>query len=48
MAGLAKKMIHTTEGSDDMWSITAEEFMERMTESAKAAIDFFNGRVEAE
>jgi len=38
-------MIHTTEGSDDMWSITAEEFMERMTESAKAAIDFFNGRV---
>ena len=42
---IGKKMIHTTEGSDDMWSITAEEFMERMTESAKAAIDFFNGRV---
>ena len=31
-----KKAIHTTPGSDDMWDISNEEFMERMTESAKA------------
>ena len=34
---IGKKMIHTTPGSDDMWDISFEEFMERMTESAKAA-----------
>ena len=38
-------MIHTTPGSTDMWDISFEEFMERMTESAKAAIDFFGKRV---
>ena len=42
---VGKKMIHTTPGSTDMWDISFEEFMERMTESAKAAIDFFGKRV---
>ncbi|WP_241157397.1 DUF362 domain-containing protein [Adlercreutzia sp. ZJ242] len=38
---VGKKMIHTTPGSSDMWDISEEEFMERMTESAKAAVDHF-------
>lgn len=42
---VGKKMIHTTPGSTDMWDISFEEFMERMTESTKAAIDFFGKRV---
>ena len=36
---IGKAMIHTTPGSDDMWDIGTEEFMERMTESAKATVD---------
>lgn len=36
-----KKWIHTREGSDDQWSISKEEFMERMTESTKATVDHF-------
>lgn len=42
---IGKAMIHTTPGSEDMWDISYEEFMERMTESAKAAIDYFGRRV---
>lgn len=42
---VGKAMIHTTPGSDDMWDISTEEFMERMTESAKAAIDFFGKNI---
>ena len=42
---VGKAMIHTTPGSDDMWDINTEEFMERMTESAKAAIDFFGKNI---
>ena len=42
---IGKKMIHTTPGSDDMWDISDEEFMERMTESTKAAIDYFGKQV---
>lgn len=42
---VGKKMIHTTPGSSDMWDISDEEFMERMTESAKAAIDHFEGNI---
>ena len=42
---VGKQMIHTTPGSDDMWDISDEEFMERMTESAKAAIDHFGRHV---
>ena len=38
---IGKAMIHTTPGSDDMWDIAKEEFMERMTESAKAVVDHF-------
>ena len=38
---VGKAMIHTTPGSDDMWDISSEEFMERMTESAKAVADHF-------
>lgn len=42
---VGKCMIHTTPGSDDMWDIGMEEFMERMTESTKAAVDYFEGHV---
>ena len=42
---MGKKMIHTTPGSSDMWDISFEEFMERMTESCKAAIDHFGRHV---
>lgn len=42
---IGKKMIHTTPGSDDMWDISDEEFMERMTESAKAVTDHFGEHI---
>lgn len=42
---IGKKEIHTLVGSDNMWSIAEEEFMERMTESTKATIDHFAGHV---
>ena len=42
---IGKKMIHTAQGSDDMWSIATEELMERMTESTKATIDHFGKNV---
>lgn len=42
---IGKKMIHTTPGSDDMWDISNEEFMERMTESAKAVTDHFGTHI---
>ena len=38
---VGKKEIHTAQGSDNMWSIGEEEFMERMTESTKATVDYF-------
>ena len=38
---VGKAMIHTTPGSPNMWDIAREEFMERMTESAKAVVDHF-------
>ncbi|MCR5576176.1 MAG: DUF362 domain-containing protein [Oscillospiraceae bacterium] len=41
---IGKKEIHTIAGSDVQWSIGNEEFMERMTESTKAILDFFGGR----
>ena len=40
-----KKAIHTTPGSDDMWDISDEEFMERMTESSKAVVDHFGDQI---
>lgn len=42
---IGKGMIHTYEGSDNMWSITQEEFMERMTESSKATVDYFGDNI---
>ena len=42
---IGKAMIHTTPGSDDMWSISEEEFMERMMESAKAVVDHFGDKI---
>ena len=42
---IGKAMIHTTPGSDDMWDISNEEFMERMTESAKAVVDHFGQHI---
>ena len=42
---VGKAMIHTTPGSDDMWDISDEEFMERMTESAKAVVDHFGDHI---
>lgn len=42
---IGKAMIHTTPGSDDMWDIGMEEFMERMTESTKAAVDHFKNQI---
>ena len=40
-----KAWIHTTPGQDDQWDIAREEFMERMTESAKAVADYFGPRI---
>ena len=42
---IGKGEIHTTPGSDNMWSVAKEEFMERMTESTKGTIDHFAGHV---
>lgn len=42
---IGKAMIHTTPGSADMWDIAKEEFMERMTESAKAVVDHFGENI---
>ena len=42
---IGKAMIHTTPGSDDMWDIAQEDFMDRMTESAKAVVDHFGDQI---
>lgn len=42
---IGKGMIHTTPGSSDLWDIKTEEFMERMTESSKATIDYFGRNI---
>lgn len=42
---IGKGMIHTTPGSEEMWDISKEEFMERMTESAKAVVDYFGSHI---
>lgn len=36
---IGKGMIHTVEGSDNMWSISMEELMERIAESTKSVVD---------
>ncbi len=42
---IGKKMIHTVEGSDNMWSIAEEELMERISESTKSVVDHFEGHI---
>ena len=42
---IGKGMIHTAEGSDNLWSIDKEELMERITESTKATLDYFGKRI---
>ncbi len=42
---IGKAMIHTTPGSDDMWDICEDEFMERMTESTKSVVDHFGEHI---
>ena len=42
---IGKKIIHTVPGSQDMWSISGKEFMERMTESAKSVVDHFGEHI---
>ncbi len=42
---MGKAMIHTTLGSSDMWDISKEEFMERMTESSKSVTDHFKENI---
>lgn len=41
---IGKAMIHTG-NSNDMWAISKEEFMERMTESSKAINDYFKNKI---
>ncbi len=41
---IGKRAIHTREGQDQ-WSIAEEEFMERMTESTKATVDYFGKHI---
>lgn len=41
---IGKKWIHAKEGGSQ-WSVVKEEFMENMTESAKATADHFAGRI---
>lgn len=42
---IGKKIIHTKENGSDMWSIGKEELMERITESSKATVDFFEKNI---
>ena len=42
---VGKAWIHTTPGQDNQWDIAKEEFMERMTESTKAVIDYFGKHI---
>ncbi|MBR6594084.1 MAG: DUF362 domain-containing protein [Clostridia bacterium] len=41
---VGKGMIHADPVTGYMWAMQKEEFMERMTESTKACLDFFGGR----
>ena len=42
---IGKAMIHTREGSSNLWSIAEEELMERISESTKATMDYFGKNV---
>jgi uncharacterized Fe-S center protein len=41
---IGKKMIHTGD-TGSQWGIDKEEFMERMTESTKAVVDYFGDKI---
>ena len=41
---IGKAMIHTYPG-ESQWSISEEDFMERMTESTKATVDYFKDKI---
>lgn len=42
---IGKAWIHTTPGQENQWDIGKEEFMERMTESSKAIVDYFGKHI---
>lgn len=42
---IGKAWIHTRSGSSNQWSISEEEFMERMTESSKSVVDHFGRHI---
>lgn len=44
-AHIGKKMIHNARDTDNIWDISQEELMERMTESTKATVDHFGGHI---
>ena len=44
-AKIGKKMIHNFYETDNLWAISEEELMERMTESTKATVDHFAAHV---
>ncbi|MBQ9404288.1 MAG: DUF362 domain-containing protein [Synergistaceae bacterium] len=42
---IGKAMIHTTPGQPNQWDINMEELMERISESAKATVDYFGEHI---
>lgn len=42
---IGKAMIHTTPGQPNQWDKAKEEFMERITESSKATVDYFGKHI---
>ncbi|MDO4467594.1 MAG: DUF362 domain-containing protein [Bacillota bacterium] len=42
---IGKGEIHSRKGSNNPWEVVQEEFMERMTESTKATIDYFKDHI---
>ena len=42
---IGKAWIHTTPGQPNQWDIAKEEFMERISESTKATIDYFGKNI---
>ena len=42
---IGKAWIHTTPNQNNQWDIAKEEFMERMTESTKAVVDYFGKHI---
>ncbi len=42
---IGKGMIHTTGKTDNMWDVAMENLMERISESTKATVDHFAGKI---